>query len=252
MIPKKGGIEDLKDFHPINLMGSLYKLLAKVLANRLKMVMSSLVNKAQNAFVIVRQILDASLIANKVIDSMVKKERGILCKLDIEKAYDSINWKFLFGVLQKMGFGPKWVSWIKQCVSTASFSILVHGSLAGFFNSSRGLIQGDPLSLYLFVLGMEVFSILMEKAVRCELYLVLSTHFINLLRSFFVLGFAKKEENSRKGSVIAYIYFTYRFVYVKREKGDSLIFIMLKKRKENYCITYWTVYIHMLMGPTIQ
>ena len=64
-----------------------------------------------------RQILDASLIANVVIDSVVKKkERGILCKLDIEKAYDNINWKFLFRVLQKVGFGPKWVSWIKQCV----------------------------------------------------------------------------------------------------------------------------------------
>ena len=100
MIPKKGGVEDLKDFRPINLVGSLYKLLAKVLANRLKRVMSSFKNKAQNAFVGGRQILDASLIANEVIDSMVKKkERGILCKLDIEKAYDNINWKFLFGVL---------------------------------------------------------------------------------------------------------------------------------------------------------
>ena len=63
-----------------------------------------------------------------------------------------------------MGFGPKWVSWIKQCVITAYFSVLVNGSPASFFNSSRGLRQGDPLSPYLFVLGMEVFSILMEKS----------------------------------------------------------------------------------------
>ena len=83
--------------------------------------------------------------------------------MEIEKAYDSINWKFLFGVLQKMGFGPKWVSWIKQCVTTAFFSVLVNGSPTGFFNSSRGLRQGDSLSSYLFVLGMKVFSILMEK-----------------------------------------------------------------------------------------
>ena len=93
LIPKKGGVEDFKDFRPINLVGSLYKLLAKVLANRLKRVMmGKLVNKAQNAFIGGRQIMDASLIANEVIDSMLKKkERGILCKLDIEKAYDRLN-----------------------------------------------------------------------------------------------------------------------------------------------------------------
>ena len=83
-----GGEEDLKDFRPISLVGSMYKLIAKVLANKLKKVMNGLVNTAQNAFVEGRQILDASLIANEVIDSILKKERGLLNKLDIEKAYD--------------------------------------------------------------------------------------------------------------------------------------------------------------------
>ena len=87
MILKKGGVKAFKDYMPISLVGSLYKLIAKVLANGLKKVMSQLVNKAHNAFVEGRQILDAFLIANKVIDSMLrKKEKGILCKLDIEKA----------------------------------------------------------------------------------------------------------------------------------------------------------------------
>ena len=86
-------------------MNSLYKLISKVLANILKKVMSCLVNKAQIAFVEGRQILDTSLIANEIIDSMVKeKETGILCKPDIEKSYDQISWNFLFTVLQQMGF----------------------------------------------------------------------------------------------------------------------------------------------------
>ena len=92
LIPKKGGAEDLGDFRPISLLGGLYKLMAKVLANRLKKVIGKVVSPNQNAFVMDRQILDASLIANEVIDSWQKrKEKGLICKLDIEKAYDSIN-----------------------------------------------------------------------------------------------------------------------------------------------------------------
>ena len=105
LILKRRGAEDLKDFRPISLVGSLYKLIAKVLANRLKKVRNGLVNPTQNAFVEGRQILDASLIANEVISSMQKrKERGVLCKLDIEKAYDQINWSFILKVLKKDGF----------------------------------------------------------------------------------------------------------------------------------------------------
>ena len=104
LIPKKVGAKDLRDFRPISLLESLYKWLAKVLANRLKKVVS----KAQGAFVEGRQILDAVLIANEAIDSVLKNnENGILCKLDIEKAYDNVDWYFLFTVMQKMGFGEK-------------------------------------------------------------------------------------------------------------------------------------------------
>ena len=167
LIPKKSGAENLGDFRPISLVGGLYKLLAKVLANRLKKVIGKVVSIAQNAFVKGRQILDASLIANEVIDSWQKrKEKGLICKLDIEKAYDSINWKFLTKVLQKMGFGPKWMEWMWSCVSSAKFSILVNGVPAGFFPSTRGLRQGDPLSPYLFVMGMEVLDVLIRRAVE--------------------------------------------------------------------------------------
>ena len=145
--PKKGGAEELKYFRPISLVGSVYKLIAKVLANRLKKVMHGLVNTAQNAFVEGRQILDTSLIANEVIDSILrKKEKGLLCKSDIERAYDKIDWSFVLNVLQRMGFGEKWSRWIKWCISTTSFSILVNGSPVGFYGSSTGSRQGDPPS----------------------------------------------------------------------------------------------------------
>ena len=98
------------------------------------------VNKAQNAFVEGKQILDASLIANEVIDSIVRrKEKGILCNLDVEKAYDKLNWKFLLMVLREMGFGNEWIGWIHWYISTASFSVIINGSLIGFFKSTRAL-----------------------------------------------------------------------------------------------------------------
>ena len=110
--------------------------------------------------------MDAVLIANEAVDTIIrKKENGIVCKLDIEKAYDHLSWEFLIQVLDKMGFGKRWVSWVKWCISTASFSILVNGSPASFFQNSRGLRQGDPLSPYLFVIGMEALTRLLNRAV---------------------------------------------------------------------------------------
>ncbi|RVX22106.1 putative sugar phosphate/phosphate translocator [Vitis vinifera] len=114
-----------------------------------------------------RQILDASLIANEVIDAWQKREeKGLICKLDIEKAYDSLNWQFFMKVMRKMGFGSKWLGWMWSCISTTKFSVLVNGVPASFFPSSKGLRQGDPLSSYLFVMGMEVLSNLIRRVVE--------------------------------------------------------------------------------------
>ena len=100
LIPKKIDVVDVKDFWPISLVGGLYKIIAKVLANRMRRVVHGLISEFQNAFVKGRQILDFVLIASECLDSRLKAEvPGVLCKLDIEKAYDHVNWEFLMFLL---------------------------------------------------------------------------------------------------------------------------------------------------------
>ncbi|GKB46476.1 RNA-directed DNA polymerase, eukaryota [Tanacetum coccineum] len=140
LIPKVANPLVASDFRQISLIGAQYKVIAKILANRLSWVIATVISNKQTTFVSQRQILDGPLMVNEIIDwYKQKKERLMILKIDFEKAFDSVSWDFLDQVLHFTGFGHTWRSWIRGCLSSAKASVLVNGSPTIEFNLQRGL-----------------------------------------------------------------------------------------------------------------
>ncbi|KAL4362963.1 hypothetical protein GQ457_04G017400 [Hibiscus cannabinus] len=168
---EKGNPETLEDYRPISLVGGMYKILSKVLANRLKLCMDSVISSSQFAFIQGRQILDCSFIANECIDDVIRrKSRGVVFKIDFRKAYDSVYWGFLIRILKEMNFGSKWCDWIYKCVSSATISVLVNGTPTDRFSITRGLRQGCSLSPLLFNIVGEALHQFLTKATESGLF----------------------------------------------------------------------------------
>ncbi|XP_071734031.1 uncharacterized mitochondrial protein AtMg01250-like [Rutidosis leptorrhynchoides] len=118
-----------------------------------------------------RFILDSILITNEVVDYVKQiKKKCLIFKEDFQKAFDSINWNFLLHVMNLMGFGEKWILWIKACLESASISILVNGSPTSEFTPKRGIRQGDPLSPYLFIIAVEGLNIFVKRSLETNVF----------------------------------------------------------------------------------
>lgn len=134
------------------MIGSLYKILSKLLAGRLKRVLAGVISDCQNVFLPGRQILDGVAIANETLDiAKRKKKKCIVKKVDFEKAYNSVNWAFFDYMLHRLGFCPQWRRWMPGCYRASLVSVLINGSPSNEYSASRGLKQGDPLTPFLFL-----------------------------------------------------------------------------------------------------
>ena len=129
LIAKKDTCTAPSDYRPISLTTGMYKLIAKVIAERLKQVLPNIISENQLAFVRGRQITDAILIANEAVDFWKQKKNNnkrICAQACIEKAFDKINWAFIDFMLHKKGFPQKWRKWIEACISSVQYSILIN------------------------------------------------------------------------------------------------------------------------------
>ncbi|GAA0146610.1 hypothetical protein LIER_06523 [Lithospermum erythrorhizon] len=169
LIPKVMISVNLTQFRPIALCNVIAKLVAKVLATRLKSVLPNIISDSQNAFVPRRLITDNVLMAFEAHHFIKNQKTGtrghMSIKLDMLKAYDRIKWSFLKEMMIKLNFSIKWVTLIMLYPSSVTYSVLINWEQTGIIRPGRRLRQGDPLSPYLFILCTEGFIALIKDAV---------------------------------------------------------------------------------------
>lgn len=147
------------DYRPISLCNVVCKIVTKMLTNRLREVLGDVISVEQSSFVPGRLITDNAMIGFECLNLIKRHKKGntgfFALKADMAKAYDRVEWSFLYGMMRKLGFNEKWIALIRNCISTVHYSICINGKVIGNIRPSRGLRQGDPLSPFLFLICAE-------------------------------------------------------------------------------------------------
>lgn len=160
--------KNMKDYHPISLYNVLYKIISQALTNHPKPLLKKCISLEQSTFVEWRSILDDVPIASDVIHPMRCKTKGrigeMALKIDISKDFDKVHWNYLFKVMAQMGFHQKWISWMKLCRETTHYSMMVNGDSIEHISIWRELMQGDPLSPYIFIICTKGLYYLLKEA----------------------------------------------------------------------------------------
>lgn len=212
----------MTDLRPISLCNMVYKIISKVLANRLKEVIDSIISDTQSVFIPNRLITGNIMVAFEFMHYIKRKQKGkeswMVQKLDMSKAYDRVKWKFLEVVLLKLGFDNKVVELFMSCMSLAQYQIIHSWGCFGSIVPRRGLRQGDSLSSYLFLICMEGLSALIQDYERRKLI--------------------KRIKVARSTPSISYMFFvedSYIFYNASLESADHVIQILeiFEKHQDN-------------------
>ena len=180
LLPKKEDATKVQQYRPICLLNVSFKIFTKVLTNRLSIVAQKIIRPSQTAFIPGRHILEGVVILHETIHEMHKKKKnGVILKLDFEKAYDKVKWPFLQQVLRMKGFSTTWCAWINQVITKGSVAIKVNDDVGHYFQTRKGVRQGDPLSPILFNIVVDMLAILIERAKENQQFKGVVPHLID-------------------------------------------------------------------------
>ena len=164
VLPKVNSPQTASEFRPISYCNAIYKCTSKLLCQRIKEILPSLMNQCQEAFVKGRELLYNMLICQDIARGYRRQHISPRCilKIDLQKTFDSIHWEFLKGMLVALKFPLPFIKWVMACVTSVRLSIHLNGRGSGTFEKGKELRQEDPLSPFLFVISMEYLSRLMN------------------------------------------------------------------------------------------
>ena len=159
LLPKSDDRIRVQNYRPISLLNTLYKIVAKVYANRMKPLLHHWILPSQTGFVPNICILDNVFLAFEAIVWTLENRQDLsMLLLDFEKAYDRVNWTFLQQTMEAMGFHPTWVRQVMSLNLNASAAVVVNGVQSKTFRLQRSVRQGCPLAPYLFLLTVDVLG----------------------------------------------------------------------------------------------
>jgi len=230
LIPKLKEATKIQQYRPICLLNVSFKIFTKALMFRFENCMSRITNVCQSAFIKGRNIMDGVMALHEVLhDTKIKKKDGLILKLDFEKAYDKLNWDFLFSCLRQRGFCEKWCRWIKLVVTGGTLSVKANDLVRSYFQSGKGVRQGDPLSPLLFNLAADALAKMIQQAQNNDLIQGLVPDYVD--KGIAILQYADdtilclqdEDDTAQNMKLLLYLYEQLSGLKINFEKSEVLM-----------------------------